>query len=65
MAGLTQVTDTPDVEESYPVWSPDDSRVAFFRYLGGSVLLFTANADGTGETEVASLSSPLGLHWRP
>jgi len=45
--GLSQLTNNV-VDETYPAWSRDRSRIAFVR--GGA--LWVINADGTGETQL-------------
>lgn len=69
--GLTRLTNSPE-DESYPGWSPDGTRIAFYR-TKSSDNLYVMNADGTGLTALpghaaaeltsqAPTWSPDGLH---
>ena len=52
----TQVTSSTR-DDSSPAWSPDGSRIAFGRYLGGTNTdLFIANADGSNEVQLMNSS---------
>jgi len=54
-------------QNTYPVWSPDESQIAFASNRLGSFQLFMQNADGTGESirllEAAVTDVPLS--WSP
>lgn len=50
---ITRITNTPEADEGGPEWSPDGSRLLFYRYVGGSARLFTSALDGSDETQVA------------
>ena len=42
-----------------PAWSPDGSKIAFVRDLGGQAFnVFTANADGTNQVQLTNGGSP-------
>jgi TolB protein len=41
----------------YPVWSPDDSRIAFLTWRGGSLGIYVMDADGSNEVELFDSSS--------
>ncbi|MDZ4864161.1 MAG: hypothetical protein SGJ01_12025 [Gemmatimonadota bacterium] len=56
---MHQVTSGGDA--GYPVWAPDGQRLAFRRNLVG---IFTANADGSGLTQVTS-EWDFGAAWSP
>jgi Tol biopolymer transport system component len=45
---LTNLTNTPDMGEYGPTWSPDGEKIGFSTF-GGTWDILTANADGTGE----------------
>ncbi|HEU4394163.1 MAG TPA: hypothetical protein VFS92_01255, partial [Planctomycetota bacterium] len=50
------VTNTPTVAESFPCWSPDDSRIAFNAggFGTGAVTIQVMNADGTGRATLSN-----------
>ncbi len=69
----TQLTDTPNVNEYNPTWSPDDSVIAFMsnvRYGPVSVRVIKSDAayDTTGGTPIAtqpaSIVASVGVNWR-
>ncbi len=35
--GKTRLTDTPDVIEAYPIWSPDGTRIAYVNDIGSKI----------------------------
>lgn len=53
----TRLTATPDAIETFPVWSPDGSRLAFASTRHGSADVFTMNADGSDVRRLTALSS--------
>jgi uncharacterized repeat protein (TIGR01451 family) len=64
-AGLTKLTDNDFVQDSGPVWSPNQPKIAFVRGDGN---IYTMNPDGTGVTQLTA--NPLGtvtgaLDWSP
>jgi Tol biopolymer transport system component len=46
--GLTNITNTPSIDEYAAAWSPDGTKVAFLANFG----VWTMNADGTSRTDV-------------
>ena len=48
--GLTNLTNTPGIDEAYADWSPDGSKIAFS--WGEDV--FIMNADGSGRTNISN-----------
>ncbi|HYJ85946.1 MAG TPA: protein kinase [Pyrinomonadaceae bacterium] len=44
-------------------FSPDGKQLAFVRYSGESTFLIAANADGTGERQLAVRKSPAYFQW--
>lgn len=60
--GAVNVTDTSDVDEFSPVWSPDGTRIAFISD-SFTRTLSVMNADGTGRTEI--IAGALDPSWGP
>jgi Tol biopolymer transport system component len=60
---LTNITNTPDVSESDPQWSPDGARIAFVSAptTGGNDI-WIMNPDGTGATGVTNTPEE---EWAP
>lgn len=53
-ANLTRLTDDP-ADEFMPVWSPDGSRIAFVRTVGGTATrIFTMRSDGSEVRQTSS-----------
>jgi Tol biopolymer transport system component len=60
--GLTQITQTPDITESLPVFSKDDTQVAFVSNESadkktGDYNIWTMNIDGTNKQQLTQLQS--------
>jgi Tol biopolymer transport system component len=54
----TNLTSTPGIEESYPVWSPDGSQIAYIRATeAGPSAVHIMNADGSGDQFVVQGSA--------
>jgi dipeptidyl aminopeptidase/acylaminoacyl peptidase len=60
--GAVNLTDTSDVDEFSPVWSPDGSRIAFISN-SFTRTLSVMNADGSGRIEI--VSGALDPSWGP
>ncbi len=60
--GAVNLTNTSDVDEFSPVWSPDGSRIAFISN-SFTRTLSVMNADGSGRTEI--ISGALDPSWGP
>lgn len=60
--GVVNLTDTSDIDEFSPVWSPDGSRIAFISD-SFTRTLSVMNADGSGKTEI--VSGALDPSWGP
>ena len=62
----TNITNTPDVNESDPAWSPDGTRIAFVEGFIGVNRLMVVNADGSGLSVVTpEPSNQFGPTWSP
>jgi Tol biopolymer transport system component len=59
MAGenVRNMTNTPDVPESYPVWSPDGTMIAYLSGAEGQEDVFIMNADGSNKRNVSNTPS--------
>ena len=65
--GQTNLTDTPDRNESSPAWSPDGGRIAYFEGWGADTLM-VMDADGSNRIPVTTASTfPFGSRptWSP
>lgn len=58
---LVQLTNDPG-DDREPAWSPDGTKIAFTRSVGGKRAIWTMNADGSGATRLAYGGTP---HWAP
>jgi len=57
-----KLTDTPNIDEFTPSWSPNGLKIAFFREQG----LFVIDSDGSNEVEIAKNTSwRNSLSWSP
>ncbi len=64
--GTGQVPLTSTGDADHPVWSPDGTRIAFDRTIGGNSDVWVINDDGTGLTQLTnSSSSDLRPTWSP
>lgn len=57
---LVPELDTPGQDGNYqqPDWSPDGSRLAFEQWVGDTISVWTASADGGDARQVAACSAP-------
>jgi Tol biopolymer transport system component len=64
--GLTNLTNTPDVMEVDPTWSPDGTRISFTRLGEGGGDIWVMNADGGGQINLTnSPQSDFLADWSP
>ena len=67
-SGEVNLTETTDLEESQPAWSPDGTMIAYAAVPtgGGNIDVYVMNADGTGQTRLTNDPSPdLSPSWQP
>ena len=50
--GEVNVTNTPDVSEEYPAWSPDGTQIAFNSDRDGDQEIYVMAQDGTNQTRI-------------
>jgi Tol biopolymer transport system component len=70
---LTQLTNTPDVSEMGPDWSPDASRLVYYRYGGagasggcfGDGIFWTRPSTGTAYKVIDTACTDLSPRWSP
>lgn len=61
-----QITDSPEINELWPVWSPDGEWIAFIRNEGTSDNIFRVRADGTDLERLTNTPTrKLELAWQP
>jgi Tol biopolymer transport system component len=68
-SGLTQVTNPSyPTEDRNPVWSPDGTRIAFYRtpdYYTFTGNEYSIKVNGSGEKQLTSSSFDTSLSWQP
>jgi Tol biopolymer transport system component len=52
--GLTQLTSNPGSPSRAPAWSPDGSKIAFYRLTGSTTDVWVMNSDGSGQTKLTT-----------
>lgn len=60
---IKNLTNSPDITESYPVWSPDGSMIAFLVGAEDQEEVFIMNADGSNKRNVSN--SPAASEKKP
>ncbi|HQR06874.1 MAG TPA: PDZ domain-containing protein, partial [Gemmatales bacterium] len=58
------LTDTPDVHDRSPAWSPDGRKIAYFSDEGGEYQLVIRDADGKGKPQAMKVEGH-GFYLRP
>ncbi len=65
---VRNLTNTPDVHERHPEWSPDGRWIAYFSDQSGEYELTVRRSDGSGEPRKLTKGSNtyyVGLQWAP
>lgn len=64
---IQQLTDTPDISEDRPAWSPDGTMIAYTSGEEGQEEVFVMNADGSNKHNVSNSasSSDKRFVWAP
>jgi Tol biopolymer transport system component len=64
--GQKNLTNTPDLNETFPAWSPDGAKIAFIEGVNFSNRLMVINADGTGSTVITpNPTNQFAPSWSP
>jgi Tol biopolymer transport system component len=66
----TNITNTPDIEEQYPDFSPDGSRMCLYLSAvgpgsGPGAGIYVMNANGSNPTRLTDAHSGVGCQWSP
>ena len=66
-SGKINLTKSPEVNESYPSWSPDGTKITFSSdRRGGDTEIYTMDADGTEVAQVTnSPKNEISPDWQP
>ena len=62
---IRDLTNTPGVRESSPIWSPDGTRIAYFSDESGEYRLHVWSADGAGQVKKVTLGDPPSFFFSP
>jgi len=64
-SGQTNLTDTPDKIEAFPVFSSNGNRIAFLFGWPGGFEIYTINSDGTDQKAITSRNFDWMPAWQP
>jgi tricorn protease len=62
---IRNLTNSPGVDERYPAWSPDGTRIAYFSDESGDYALHIKTQNGQGETVKFNLGTPGSYFYWP
>lgn len=63
--GITRQLGSGNWWRTYPIWSPDNSKIAFCQYTSPGMGLFVMDANGHNARLIASDNRCQGLSWQP
>lgn len=64
-ANPVNLTNTPDIDEELPTWSPDGRRISFSRYAeDGEARVWTMAADGSDQVQI-TFEDTVNQAWSP
>ncbi|MBA2558793.1 MAG: PD40 domain-containing protein [Propionibacteriales bacterium] len=65
-SGITNLTDTPDLNERTPAWSPNGTRIVYVRGDADHGQIYVMNADGSNQHQVTSVDDSADWpSWSP
>ena len=62
---IRNLTNSPGVDERFPAWSPDGTRIAYFSDESGEYALHIKSQSGQGEAEKIDLGAPGSYFYLP
>jgi tricorn protease len=62
---IRNLTNTPGVDERYPAWSPDGTKIAYFSDESGEEALHIKNQNGQGDAQKIELGTPGSYFFFP
>jgi hypothetical protein len=63
-SGATRITDTPNRNEAYPVWSPQGDKIAFDASDANADQIYLVNPDGSGEVQLTTFGNNSRPDWQ-
>ena len=62
---IRNLTNSPGVDERYPAWSPDGTKIAYFSDESGEYALHIKNQDGQSDPQKIDLGTPRSYFYFP